>query len=143
MAKNGELPKVYIRNVWNSSEGLIISTIILILFVLVFDLNEIAAIGSISILFIHALVHIGHLLKIKETKASKLLIVLAIITITIAIILALNYTGKHIANVGYFIAAGFVLAFIIEIGLRLTTKRVVTKQTPENLIQEIEFVLKK
>jgi hypothetical protein len=105
--------------------------------------NEIAAIGSISILFIHALVHIGHLLKIKETKASKLLIVLAIITIAIAIVLALNYTGKYIANVGYFIAVGFIIAFIIEIGLRLTTKRVVTKQTPENFIQKIEFELKK
>ena len=73
MAKNGELPKVYIRNVWNSSEGLVISTFILILFVLFFNLNEIAAIGSISILFIHAFVHIGHFLKISETKASKVL----------------------------------------------------------------------
>ena len=81
MAKNGELPKVYKRNVWHSSEGLIISTLILIAFVLFFNLSEIAAIGSISILFIHALVHIGHLLKIKETQASKTIIVLAILTI--------------------------------------------------------------
>ena len=54
MAKNGELPEVYERNVWHSSEGLIVSISIIILFVLFFDLNEIAAIGSISILFIHA-----------------------------------------------------------------------------------------
>ena len=106
MAKNGELPEVYERNVWHSSEGLIVSISIIILFVLFFDLNEIAAIGSISILFIHALVHIGHLLRIKKTKASKLLIILAIVTIAIAIILALNYTGKYIPNVGYFIAGG-------------------------------------
>ncbi|SFV56847.1 FIG01146408: hypothetical protein [hydrothermal vent metagenome] len=129
MAKNGELPKVYQRNVWHSSEGLIISTIILIAFVLFFNLTEIAAIGSISILFIHALVHIGHLLKIKETKASKILITLAIVTIAVAIILALNYTSSHIPNVGYFIAGGFVLAFAIEIGLRLITKRVISPQT--------------
>ncbi len=87
MAKNGELPEVYERNVWHSSEGLIVSISIIILFVLFFDLNEIAAIGSISILFIHALVHIGHLLRIKKTKASKLLIILAIATIAIAVIL--------------------------------------------------------
>jgi len=129
MAKNGELPKIYQRNVWHSSEGLILSTIILIAFVLFFDLTEIAAIGSISILFIHALVHIGHLLKIKDTKASKFLIILAIVSITLAIILALNYTSKHIPNVGYFIAGGFVLAFAIEIGLRLMTKRVISPQT--------------
>lgn len=138
MAKNGELPKVYQRNVWHSSEGLIISTAILIAFVLFFNLNEIAAIGSISILFIHALVHIGHLFKIKETKASKLLVVLAILTIAVAIVLALSYTSKHIPNVGYFIAGGFVLAFVIEIGLRLITKRVITVQTNITLLKKIE-----
>jgi amino acid transporter len=129
MAKNGELPEVYEHNVWHSSEGLILSTVILIVFVLFFDLTEIAAIGSISILFIHALVHIGHLLKIKETKASLLLILAAIITIVTAIILALNYTSKHIPNVGYFIAIGFALAFVIEIALRAITKRVISKQS--------------
>jgi len=143
MAKNGELPKVYERNVWHSSEGLVVSTVILIAFVLFFDLTEIAAIGSISILFIHALVHIGHLLKIKETKASKFLVILAIITITLAIILALQYTSKHIPDVGYFIAGGFVLAFILEIGLRLLTKRVVKKQTNRNLLKNVENEMKK
>jgi len=128
MAKNGELPEIYKRNVWHSSEGLIVSTVILILFVLFFKLNEIAAIGSISILFVHALVHIGHLLKIKESGASRVLIVLAIITIIIAIVLALNYTSQHIPNVGYFIVGGFVLAFVLEISLRLMNNRVISKQ---------------
>jgi len=138
MAKNGELPTEYTRNIWHSSEGLIISTLILIAFVLFFNLNEIAAVGSISILFIHALVHIGHLFKIEQTKASKFLIVLAILTIAVAIILALNYTAKHIPNVGYFIASGFVLAFIIEIGLRFFTKRVIKIQTGKSVIREVE-----
>ena len=128
MAKNGELPEVYERNVWHSTEGLIVSTIILIIFVIFFRLNEIAAIGSISILFIHGFVHIGHFFKIKTTKANKFLVFLAIITIAVAIILALNYTSKHIPNVGYFIASGFVVAFLLEILLRGMTKRVVKKQ---------------
>ncbi len=134
MAKNGELPKKYEMNVWHSSEGLIISTLIIIIFVLFLKLDEIAAIGSISILFIHALVHIGHLFKIKKSGASKTLVVLAIITIAIAIILALNYTSKHIPNVGYFLAGGFVLAFLIEIALRLVTKRVILKQSKEETV---------
>jgi amino acid transporter len=129
MARNGELPKVYQRNVWHSSEGLIVSTAILIVFVIFFDLTQIAAIGSISILFIHALVHIGHLLKIQKTGASRPLVILAILTIAIAIILALRYTSGHIPNVGYFIAGGFVLAFAIEILLRMTTRRVVRGQS--------------
>ena len=129
MAKNGDLPEVYEKNVYNSSEGLIISTIFLIVLILFFDLQEIAAIGSISMLFIHALVHIGHLLKRKHTGASTTLLILAIVTMFIAIILALQYTSKHIPNVGYYIAIGFVLAFFVEIGLRMFTKRTIKKQT--------------
>ena len=129
MAINGELPKAYKRNIWHSSEGLVISIAILIVFILFFKLSEIAAVGSISILFIHLLVHIGHLLKIKKTGASKILVCFAIITIGIAIILALNYTSKHIPNVGYFIAGGFALSFILEISLRLLTKRIISKQS--------------
>ncbi len=142
MAKNGELPEIYERNVWHSSEGLIISTAILIVFVLFFNLNEIAAIGSISILFIHALVHIGHLLNIKETKASKVLVIFAIVTIIVAIILALNYTGRHIPGVGYFIAGGFALAFMLEIILRVSTKRVIKKQSGKHFLDRIEDSLK-
>ncbi len=48
MAVNGELPKVYERNVWHSTQGLVISTAILIAFVLFFDLTQIATIGSIK-----------------------------------------------------------------------------------------------
>ena len=129
MAKNGELPEVYKRHVYHSSEGLIISAIFISLLILFFDLQEIAAIGSISMLFIHALVHIGHLLKRKHTGASALLLVFAIITMLTAIVLALQYTSKNIPNVGYFIAGGFFLAFLIEISLRLFTHRVIQKQT--------------
>ena len=131
MAKNGELPKVYQLNVWKSYQGLIISTLILIVFVLFFNLTQIAAIGSISILFIHGFVHIGHFLKINKTKASKVLVAFAVLTIAIAIILALNYTSKHIPNVGYYIVGGFVLAFFIEVLLRIITKRVIKKQIKE------------
>ena len=130
MAKDGELPKIYKMNVWHSTEGLIVSTSILILFVLFFNLNEIATIGSMSILFVHLLVHIGHLFQIKKTGASKLLIFLAIIAIALAIGLALDYTSKHIPNIGYYIAGAFMLSFLIEITLRFATNRVITKKSP-------------
>jgi amino acid transporter len=138
MAKNGELPEIYKRNVWRSSEGLLVSTAILIVFVLFFDLTQIAAIGSISILILHGLVHTGHLLKIKDTGASKILVILAIIAIAIAVILALNYTSTHIPDVGYFVVGGFVVAFGIEIALRLITRRVIRKQTHNGIIKKAE-----
>jgi len=68
-------------------------------------------------------------MKVRETGASVFLLVLAIVTIAVAIVLALEYTNRHIPHVGYFIAIGFVLAFAIEIGLRLVTKRVIKKQS--------------
>ena len=129
MAKNGELPEVYERNVYNSTEGLIISAVFLVFLILFFDLKEIAAIGSISMLFVHALVHTGHLFKRKHTGASTTLLILAIATMLIAIILALQYTAKHIPNVGYYIAIGFVIAFLIEVALRIFTKRTVKQQS--------------
>jgi len=131
MAKNGELPKIYEVNVWHSTEGLIVSTAILIAFVLFFNLNEIAMIGSISILFVHLITHIGHLFKIDKSGASKILVYLAIVGIATAIVLALNYTSKHIPNVGYFVVGGFVISFLIEVFLRLFTKRVITRQILE------------
>ncbi len=143
MAKNGELPKVYEQNVWHSTQGLVVSTIILIAMVLFFKLNEIAAVGSISILFIHGFVHIGHIFKVDKTKANRWLLILAIITIAIAIALALNYTSKHIPNVGLYIAVGFIIAFILETLLRLFTKRVVRRQIKPSILEEIEEKLLK
>ena len=138
MAVNGELPKVYERNVWHSTQGLVVSTIFLIGFVLFLDLTQIAAIGSISILFIHMLVHIGHLFKIENTGASRLIVVLAIIGTLTAIVLALSYTWKHLPGVGYYLAGGFLLAFVIEVALRMTTQRVVRKQSPIGILEKVE-----
>jgi len=131
MAKDGQLPKVYQINVYKSTEGLIISTFIIMLLALFFNLGEIATIGSISMLFVHCIVHIGHLFKIKKTGASKILIILAIITITLVIGLALYYSSKHISNIGYYIAGAFVVSFALEVILRLTTNRVIKKQIKE------------
>jgi asparagine N-glycosylation enzyme membrane subunit Stt3 len=88
-------------------------------------------------------VHIGHLLKIKKSSASKFLVILAILSILSAIVLALLYTSTHIPNVGYYIVGGFILAFFIEIALRLITKRVIKPQSKESIFKEIKESLKK
>jgi len=129
MAKNGELPKVYERHVFHSVEGLLISAIFIAILIIFFNLEEIASIGAISMLFVHMIVHIGHLMKRKETGASTILLILAIVTMATAIVFALQYTAKHIPNVGYFIAGAFFVAFIIEILLRMFTKRTIKKQS--------------
>ncbi len=128
MAKNGDLPKIYTRNVWHSSEGLIVSALFLALLILFFNLSEIATMGSIYILFIHLFVHVGHLFRIKKTGANKLIIVFAIVSVLITIVLALIYTSKHVEGIGYYIVGGFILSYALEMALRLGTKRVITKQ---------------
>ena len=128
MAKDGDLPKVYERKVWHSSEGLIISAIFLVLMILFFKLSEIATIGSIYILFIHVFVHVGHLLKIRVTGANRAIILFSILTLMVTIVLALIYTARHVENIGYYIVGGFILSYALEMILRLSTKRVIKKQ---------------
>ena len=123
MAKKGELPKEYMRMVYKNFEGLIITSVLLALMLIFFDLTQIAVIGSISILFIHFLVHVGHLLKIKETKANPVLISFAIIAILSTIILILEYTHKNMPMIGWYLFYGVLLAFAIEITLRISKIR--------------------
>jgi hypothetical protein len=137
MAKDWELPKQYAYNVYHSTQGLVISSIFIIIFILFFDLSEIASIWAISMLFIHLLVHIWHLFKIKETKASKILVYLAILTISGTIILAYNYMSKHIDNIWYLIVWSFIFAFILEICLRLLMWREIKWQTKKWLLNNL------
>ena len=132
MAKNGDLPKIYEKGVWHSTEGLVVSAILIAMMILFFDLGEIATMGSLYILFIHLFVHTGHFFRIKHTKASKVIIAFAIFSILTTIILALIYTSKHLDGIGYYIVGGFAISFAIEIILRLTTNREIKKQIKFN-----------
>ena len=123
LAKDGELPSGFGKAIAHSREGLIISGLFIIISLLLFNLSEIAAIGSISILFIHTVTHIGHLRLIAETGASRMLVILAALFSFSAMILALNYVLQvqdHVVS----ILVGFVLvAVFTEISLRIITKK--------------------
>ena len=123
LAKDGELPSGFGKAIAHSREGLIISGLFIIVSLLLFNLSEIAAIGSISILFIHTVTHIGHLRLIAETGASRMLVILAALFSFSAMILALNYVLQvqdHVVS----ILVGFVLvAVFTEISLRIITKK--------------------
>jgi amino acid transporter len=131
MAKDGDLPEIYERGIWHSSEGLLVSATLLVSMILFFNLQEIATLGSIYILFIHVFVHTGHFLKIKKTGASKMIVLFAIVSLSITIVLALIYTSKHLQNIGYYIVGGFLLSYAVEMILRMITKREIKKQTKE------------
>ena len=130
LAKDGELPAAFGKPIAHSKEGLLISGVLIIILSILFDLSEIATIGSISILFVHTATHIGHLKIISQTGASRLLILLAAVFSFLAMILALIYASKasgHIIG----ILAGFVaIAGITEVVLQKIAKREVKARVP-------------
>lgn len=125
LARQGELPAAFGHPVGHSREGLVISSLVVAGLAIFFDLSSIAAIGAISMLIIHMTVHIGHLRIIKETGASVALIVLAVAANAAAIALGAYYLFGTAPMTLAWIAAFFVLAFVIEIVLRFALKRVV------------------
>lgn len=123
LAKDGELPAIFGEPIAHSREGLIISGVLIIILSLLFDLSEIAAIGSISILFIHAVTHIGHLKIISKTGASRWAVSFAAILSLLAMVLALIYVSQ-ISNQVIMILIGFVfVAAITELTLQKISKR--------------------
>jgi amino acid transporter len=125
LAKDGELPEAFGVPISHSREGLVISGILVIILALLFDLSEIAAIGAISVLFVHAVTHIGHLRIISKTGASYILVVFAIILCLAAMVLALVYVSKQSNQIGFVLLGFLGIAATTEFILNKTNKRAV------------------
>jgi len=128
LARLGELPEAFGKPIAHSRQGLVISSVIILLMALIFDLSSIAAIGAISTLVIHMLVHIGHLRVIHETGASRTLVVMAIVVNLAAIVFAVIYLSGKTPAILTWIVGFFVGAFVLEITLRVLTGRIVLKR---------------
>ena len=123
LAKDGELPAVFGKAIAHSREGLVISGILIIILSILFDLSDIAAIGSISILFIHTVTHIGHLKIISKTGASRILVILAILFSLSAMLLALIYVAKESNHIISILLSFLFVAMVIEFALQKILKR--------------------
>jgi amino acid transporter len=128
MAKDGELPGFFAKPLGLSKDGLIVSLLLTALLILFLDLFQIAAVGSITLLFIHAVTHLGHLKLIHQTKASKLLIVIALLTSLAVIVLFLIYSIKDSYTILYLFVGVLALSFLIELTLRLFLNRKIKKK---------------
>ena len=123
LAKDGELPQIFGEPIAHSREGLIISGILIVSLSFLFNLGEIATIGSISILFVHAVTHLGHLRVIAKTGASRIMVFLAAALSIIAMLLALVYAYKESSRVIYILIGFVTVAGITEIALQTIAKR--------------------
>jgi amino acid transporter len=80
LAKDGELPKVFSRHIWQGGTGgLVITAALVLVFVLFFDLSGVAMMGSGAFLLIYGIVGVAHLRLTKETGASRPMVYLAIL----------------------------------------------------------------
>ena len=125
LAKDGELPQAFGRPIAHSREGLVISVLFMIGFVLWLDLGQIAAVGSISVLIVHAITQLGHLRRVGQTGASRLLVIAALLATVSAIGLAVYYSSRTSPFIVYAVIGFLVLSFVMEYLLRgLTGRRV-------------------
>lgn len=116
IAKDGELPACFIRRIWDKNvEGLFITTALVIVFVLFFNLEPIAMMGSAAFLIVYAAVNAAHLRVYKETGANPIVIFLSLITCLLMFVLLLIYmwrTQPLAASIA--LGISFVGSFFIE-----------------------------
>ena len=130
LAKDGELPCEFGEPIAHSREGLVISGGLIILMTDLMPLSEIAAVGSIAILIVHLIVHLGHLRVRDETHASLIILLLAIAAVLAAIGFAVTYSIKTSPHIIWFIIAALICAFVTEFLLHQLTARRIQMRTP-------------
>jgi len=129
MAKEGNLPKVYEYNIYNSYEGLIISTLFIIPMILFFNLSQITTVAAIVMLIVQGTTHIAHLNLIKETGAKKSLVIIAVFCMFGVAVITLYSTYESMPEIAYYLIGTFAIAFSVEFLLRYIAKRVIIKQS--------------
>ncbi|MBC7615772.1 MAG: amino acid permease [Pedobacter sp.] len=131
MAKDGEFPSFFAKKIGLSRVGLFVSLVATALLILFLDLLQIAAVGSITLLFIHAVTHLGHLKIIDKTKASKFLVVTALLLTLTVIVLFLIYSIKDSYTILFLFVGILSLSFLLELTTRLIINRKGAKGNPK------------
>jgi len=136
LARDGDLPEVYDYNVFQNTEGLIISALLILPMLLFFNLGQIATIASIAVLLIQGFTHTGHLLRRRQTGGRPGWILAAVTGSFGAAGCAIVYASRSMPHISYYIAGLFFMAFIFEVLLHLLNDRTVQKQ----IITDLEKV---
>ncbi len=126
MAKDGNLPPRFAmdrRLRKGGTQGLVISSLLIILLAVFFDVTAIASIGSAVSLAIFALLTIAHIRLADETKASKLVLYIALVATTLAILLFCWYTLLTAPQTFVILVATIILAWVVEAVWRAISKK--------------------
>lgn len=96
IAKDGELPTGLSRTEWKQlTGGLLVTSILVILTTLAFDLSGIAMMGSAAFLLVYAVVNAGHLRVLNQTGANALVVWLSLLTCLAVFIMLAIYTYQQ------------------------------------------------
>jgi amino acid transporter len=120
IARDGELPAVFSRREWhNATGGLVITTLLVICFILFFNLAGVAMMGSGAFLLIYAAVNAGHLNILHKTGANKWIIILSLLLCLGMFGILEYYTYMHspaaVYTMIFLLLASFVITFLRKI----------------------------
>ena len=130
IARDGQLPRFFSRQLWHgSTEGLFITAALVILFVLCFDLSGVAMMGSGAFLLIYSCVNAAHLRVTAETGAKPWLVWLALITCLamFGVLCVYIYENQKFALIT--MAALLPLCLALEWAYRRWTGRIIRGRT--------------
>ncbi len=115
MAKKGELPKFFNRKSWHDSrEGLLITSTIVILLIVLLNLSNVVMLGSSIFLLVYGGVNLAHLKLYKKTDANKYIICLAITGCFFSLTVLVYYEIFNSPLTLYLLSAVILMSFLIE-----------------------------
>ena len=126
IAKDGELPKIIDKKVWNRPiEGLIITMVITLFIANFFDLSSISVMGSAGFLLIFAAVNAANVKLYKKTISHRWISIVGVIVCLIALTVLLLQRALTSPNNIIILAIMIGFSFIIEVVYKKVTGRII------------------
>ena len=130
LAKNGELPLFFERKIWNrSTEGLFITSGLVILCANFLQLEGIGMLASASILMIQIAVNISHLRLLKETGAKPYLILASLFSSLIFFGMLIYYEFMNSKTILILFGFTVLFCFFVEWAYRKYSCRLIMERT--------------
>lgn len=115
IARDGALPADFARTEWRSATGgLFFTSLLVIAFILFFDLAGVTMMGSGAFLLIYAAVNAGHLRILAITGANKYLVTISLLLCLILFVILEVYTFRNSPSAVYTMVALLCMSFIFE-----------------------------
>jgi amino acid transporter len=124
IAKQGQLPEFFERKVWRGgTEGLLITSGLVLVFANFLNLEGIAMLGSASFLLIYSAVNIAHLKLYRQTNAKLYIIWMSIIGCMLALGYLIYYEIRYSLETLIVLISAIVFSFVAEWIYRQYTRR--------------------